>query len=253
MAERLGAALDVVFERRDSGYWGEYFLHRDQDSEIRIYRNQDPMHEPRADPAAERFFEPAYSAFAVLTEARGHPELLSRWRAAVAMLFPDAPLIPEKYDGEQAVPRDGPASGGVVEEWLKSILRRIAGGTLLPAAAFAELDRDASLDARDHDKEFEARWVRLSEEIKCRWAAANVAEDLRALAEDIRRESFLAVSRATTQHEIASYVSDDFDLIVRGKLLALEDPFLDQLWRAYDDGRFPRPHDQHEPHNPRPR
>ncbi len=48
---------------------------------------------------------------------------------------------------------------------------------------------------------------------KCRQETA-------ALSEDIRRESFLTVSRATTQHEIASYVSDDFDIIIRGSILA---------------------------------
>jgi hypothetical protein len=133
------------------------------------------------------------------------------------------------------------AGGGIVEKWLNSILQRIADGSLLPVAYFAELDRDSALDARDRDSEFDASWVRLFEEVEHRWVSATVAEDLRALAEDIRRESFLAVSRATEQHEIASYVSDDFDLIVRGRLAGLSDPLLDQLWHAYDQGRFPSP------------
>lgn len=53
------------------------------------------------------------------------------------------------------------------------------------------------------------------------------------LAEDIRRESFLSVSRATTQHDIASYVSDDFDLIVKAAILGFDDPFLSAMWDAY--------------------
>lgn len=128
---------------------------------------------------------------------------------------------------------------GIVEEWLNSILRRIAEGSLLPVAYFAELDPDAALDSRDRDEEFDASWVRLYEKIERRWARAAVAENLRLLAEDIRRESFLAVSRATEQHEIASYVSDDFDLVARGRLVGLGDPMLDQLWHAYEDGKFP--------------
>jgi hypothetical protein len=127
-----------------------------------------------------------------------------------------------------------------VKHWLTTILQRIAEGSLLPPASFAELDCDAALDARDQE-DFDSRWVQLSDEIDRRWTTATVPEDLYALAEDIRRESFLAVSRATTQHEIASYVSDDFELIVRGRLLGLTDPLLDELWGAYDEGTFPRP------------
>jgi hypothetical protein len=128
-----------------------------------------------------------------------------------------------------------------MEEWLNSILRRIVEGSLLPAVYFAEIDCDAALDCRDRDEEFDASWVRLHEDIECRWARAAVAQNLRALAENIRRESFLAVSRATGQHEIASYVSDDFGLVVRGRLVGLADSLLDQLWRVYDEGKFPKP------------
>jgi len=127
-----------------------------------------------------------------------------------------------------------------VVEWLKSGLSRIADGTLLPAAYYGQLDCDAALDSRD-GAEFDAEWVRQSKEVNGRWAAATVAADARALAEDIRRESFLAVSRATRQHEIASYVSDDFDLIVRGRLVGAEGRFLDQLWGVYERGEFPFP------------
>jgi hypothetical protein len=129
----------------------------------------------------------------------------------------------------------------MMDKWLNSILQRLAEGSVLPAACFAELDCNDALDARDHDHEFESSWLRISEEINLAWADASVAEDLRELAEAIRRESFLAVSRATRQHEIASYVSDDFDLIVRGRLVGLSDPFLDHLWSEYDAGRFPIP------------
>jgi hypothetical protein len=126
-------------------------------------------------------------------------------------------------------------------DWLKSVLSRIKDGTLLPAAHYGELDCDAALDARDSDAEFDSEWVRLSDEIEGRWGVATIAAEAEALAEDIRKESFLAVSRATQQHEIASYVSDDFELIVRGRLLGMEGSFLRQLWAVYERGDFPRP------------
>jgi hypothetical protein len=129
----------------------------------------------------------------------------------------------------------------VVRTWLQSILVRIADRSLLPAASFAYPSQNAALNARDRDNNWESRWTRLYDEIERRWPGANVPEDLRTLAGDIRRESFLAVSRASGQSEIACYVSDDFDLIVRGRLLDVADPLLEQLWDAYERGKFPHP------------
>jgi hypothetical protein len=123
---------------------------------------------------------------------------------------------------------------------MTSVLSRISDGTLLPASYYGQLDCDGVLDARD-GRDFDAAWVRQSREVELRWAEAEVSAEARALAEDIRRESFLAVSRATRQHEIAGYVSDDFELIVRGRLAGVEGGLIGQLWSAYDRGEFPHP------------
>jgi hypothetical protein len=127
-----------------------------------------------------------------------------------------------------------------VVAWMTSVLLRIADGTLLPASYYCQLDCDAALDVRNGD-EFDAAWVLQYEEVERRWTEAAYSAEARTLAEDIRRESFLAVSRATRQHEIASYVSDDFDLIVRGRLVGVEGGLVGLLWDAYDRGEFPRP------------
>jgi hypothetical protein len=127
-----------------------------------------------------------------------------------------------------------------VEQWLKSVLARIADGSLLPAEYYGELDCDAALDAR-HDPPFDAAWVQQSDEVEPLWAAAALSADAQELAEEIRREAFLAVSRATGQHEIASYVSDDFELVVHGRLAGVDSSFLNQLWAAYERGQFPMP------------
>jgi hypothetical protein len=128
-----------------------------------------------------------------------------------------------------------------VKAWLASVLARIRDGTLLPAPYYAGLDCDAAVDARDRDGEFDLAWVRACDQVDRLWQAAQVEPEVRAVAEDIRREGFLAVSRATGQHEIASYVSDDLDLIARGRLVGLRDPFLDRLWYDYERGEFPAP------------
>ena len=121
------------------------------------------------------------------------------------------------------------------------ILARIKDGTLLPPAVIAALDHDAILDKRDNDAEYEAEWLRCYKHAEEAWATANIKQETTALKDDIRRESFLSVSRATTQHEIASYVSDDFDIIVRGSILGMNDEFLNSLWDAYNGNEIPTP------------
>jgi hypothetical protein len=128
-----------------------------------------------------------------------------------------------------------------MNDWLIAILAWIADDTLLPATYYRRLDCNAALNSRDGDAEFASTWLRLYKEINQRWAEAVISPEVRSLAEDIRRESFLAVSRATRQHEIASYVSDDFALIVRGRLVGAEGGFLGALWGVYERGEFPLP------------
>ena len=128
-----------------------------------------------------------------------------------------------------------------MDAWLNSVLARIANGTLLPAAYYNRLDCDAALAVRDSEEAFDAAWTRQFEQVENLWATADVPAAARSLAEDIRRESFLAVSSATGQHEIASYVSDDFDMIVRGRLVGAQDGFIKDLWDVYERGEFPVP------------
>jgi nucleosome binding factor SPN SPT16 subunit len=128
-----------------------------------------------------------------------------------------------------------------VEDWLNSIIADIAAGKLLSADYYRNLDCDSLLDARDSDSRFDAEWMRIFNEAKRRWSEADVADGLRNLLEIIRRESFMTVSHATHQHEIASHVSDDFELIVQGRVLGMEDKLLKQLWAKYEGGEFPSP------------
>ena len=96
-------------------------------------------------------------------------------------------------------------------------LRRIMDRSLLPTDVVQSLNHDSILDARDGDAEFEAEWTRCYSEIEAKWPEANVARETAALSKDIRRESFLTVSRATNQHEIASYLRTDPELALYGR------------------------------------
>ena len=124
---------------------------------------------------------------------------------------------------------------------LDELLDQILNGTLLPAAAIARWTMTRSSMRATAMHSYESDWLRCHKEIERRWSEATVDPDTARLAEDIRRESFLTVSRATTQHEIASYVSDDFDLIVKAAILGFDDPFLSTMWDAYARNEIPAP------------
>ena len=95
---------------------------------------------------------------------------------------------------------------------------------------------------RDADPGFERAWLQVYENLKTKWESARPPTSMITAVEEVRRESFLAVSVACTrQHELASYVSDDFELIAWASTLGDEPPFVMQLRASYAAGQIPRP------------
>ena len=122
---------------------------------------------------------------------------------------------------------------------LEVILERIRNSTLLAPVDCTNLDCNAVLDVRDNDAQFEADWLRAQKDIEQRWDATDVATESKRLVSEIRREAFLAVSGATSQHEIATYISDDFNLIGRSVALGCQDPVIELLWDSYSEKSIP--------------
>lgn len=124
--------------------------------------------------------------------------------------------------------------------FLQQRLAQINQGQLLSASYYAQLNSAALLDARDHDDAFAEAWQLAFDEVEALWQERTNA-GLEALIVEIRKASFLLVGRASTQKEIASYVSDDMELLAKAQALELQSAWLEQLWRAYQDGRFAYP------------
>ena len=122
---------------------------------------------------------------------------------------------------------------------LHALLARLKSQGLIQPDYFAQLDCDRALEQRGSNSRFDADWVEAYKSTEVGWS--NMPVELRTQIDIIRQEAFMQVSRATTQHEIASYVSDDFDLICRCHVLGYEPAIVDSLWRAYELGRFPIP------------
>ncbi|QDU49450.1 hypothetical protein [Gimesia panareensis] len=82
------------------------------------------------------------------------------------------------------------------------------------------------LDIRDSSL-FSAAWVSAREEIPEGEPSTQI------------KEVFIAVSQATNQHEIASYVADDLELILNAHQNQSSHPFVKQLAESYAQGQFP--------------
>ncbi len=123
-------------------------------------------------------------------------------------------------------------------ETLKSLLSAIQNGDLLNSSTFKNIDLDAILERRDSEP-FANVWTAASEQVEAAWQGNQWPEDDLALLEAIRKEAFLAVTRAAGQHEISSYVSDDFDLICKAIMLDDDNFFVMGMLANYREGMIP--------------
>ncbi|WP_417763050.1 hypothetical protein [Shewanella sp.] len=118
---------------------------------------------------------------------------------------------------------------------LAELQQAIAAGEMLNAALFEQHNLDALLDQRD-SAPFDTAWMASFNTISRQWQSADLASDA---IDALRQESFLASSRHTQQHEIASYVSDDFELIGKMLLLGATEPFVQHLLSQYQQNCIP--------------
>ena len=77
------------------------------------------------------------------------------------------------------------------------------------------------------------------DEIEGIWKTTTASEEDVAALDQIRQQAFLAASRASGQHEIASYVSDDFELIGKALVLGVDIAFVSSLYQSYCNNQIP--------------
>ena len=82
------------------------------------------------------------------------------------------------------------------------------------------------LDQRDSSL-FETLWLEARAEVP----EGKAPEELKHI--------FISVSNATNQHEIASYIADDIELISHAKMSESKNKFVIQLAKKYANGEFP--------------
>ena len=123
------------------------------------------------------------------------------------------------------------------------LLTEIETGMIPIQAILAQNNCDHLLDARDASPSFDSIYQRAFREMQVLRAA--VSDDP---TKHIRYQAFVFASVATNNHEIASYVSDDFELIAWASFANLTlaiDSSLNRLanflYTEYGSQRFPTP------------
>jgi hypothetical protein len=119
------------------------------------------------------------------------------------------------------------------------ILKMLESGQLITPPVFDDLDLNDALDARD-DPIFDKEWMRVYDQVKPVFESSVDDADLIARIDKVRELSFIRTDRIVRIHDIAGYVSGDFELFCWALLVGFEDPWLNALWNSYRVGRFPR-------------
>lgn len=99
---------------------------------------------------------------------------------------------------------------------------------------------EAVLDSRDTDP-FDADWVRTDNALEAHKAliAPDLCAHIDAHANDLRKQLFVAILRASGSSDLAGYVSDDFEMICGGLACGFVSEFLFSLAAAYVEGWIP--------------
>ena len=120
------------------------------------------------------------------------------------------------------------------------LIAEIENGVIPLAEIFSTADCNLLLDKRDSDTSFDAIYREIWDRNEKLKFMLN-----RDPTKPVRKQSFLTVSNTTQQHEIASYVSDDFEFIA-WESHALTDneipksgsAFIEWLYLQYKSGNF---------------
>lgn len=118
---------------------------------------------------------------------------------------------------------------------IRKLIGLVEKQKIVNADLFEALDLDSVLDERDSDP-FDREWVRCNDAVQ---SLLEEQGDMPVDVSDLAQQSFLAASDVTDQHDIASYVSDDFRLIAEALSAGYEDQWLSSLLREYGRSQFP--------------
>lgn len=100
---------------------------------------------------------------------------------------------------------------------------------------YNEDDFDRILDQRD-EVAFSKRWMETFDTIEEEFKESKTDK---IISDDIREKVFKLVYSITNHSDLASYISDDYGLIIQSIEIKHNDRWLNSLWLEYKNGNLP--------------
>lgn len=117
---------------------------------------------------------------------------------------------------------------------IDKLIIKIRTNSIIEKGYFDDYDIDELLDMRD-DEEFDLEWIRIYDILN----QIKVGENEQKIIDTIREESFLMAYNLFGSSDIASCISDDFEIICKAYIVQYNDIWLNSLIMSYVNGRFP--------------
>jgi hypothetical protein len=115
------------------------------------------------------------------------------------------------------------------EEALQKIKRLVFANELPAAETLNQEEYDTLLDERDA-AEFSTPWADAYEASEEPFKQVDADQDLKARLDKVREHVYKRVYNQTKVSDLASYTSDDIDLIVRYLLTSMSSNWINALW-----------------------
>ena len=119
-----------------------------------------------------------------------------------------------------------------VEEAFAKIESLVLEDALPYSEALSEKNYDGLLDSRDSN-EFATPWTNAYNTINKIYRGTDINQDTRNRVDKVREHVFKRVYKVTEVSDLASYVSDDFDLILRCLITRTQNSWVNALWLSY--------------------
>ena len=117
---------------------------------------------------------------------------------------------------------------------LDRLLIEIESDKIISDTLFENCDIDELLDMRD-DEEFDSEWIRVYNILN----KAKIENYEKKKIDNIRENSFLKVYDLLQSSDIASCVSDDFEIICKAYIICYDDVWINSLIMSYINEKFP--------------
>ena len=117
---------------------------------------------------------------------------------------------------------------------LDRLLIEIESDKIISDTLFENCDIDELLDMRD-DEEFDSEWIRVYNILN----KAKIENYEKKKIDNIREKSILKVYDLLQSSDIASCVSDDFEIICKAYIICYDDVWINSLIMSYINEKFP--------------